>query len=73
MWWNDGWGYWPAAWMVFAPLFMLIFLAVCVGVMYYAARGGRRDRRPLEILKQRFARGELTPEEFEERRRILQG
>lgn len=71
--WNEGWSYWPAAWMIFAPLCMLIFLAVCVGVMYYASRGGRRDARPIEILKQRLARGEITPGEFEERRRILLG
>lgn len=72
MWWSDGWsGSWPTAWMVFAPLCMLIFLAVCVGVMYYATRGARREPRPLEILKERFARGEISPGEFEERRRLL--
>ena len=73
MWWNEGWGYWPAAWMILAPLCMLIFLAVCVGVMYFATRGGRRDERPLEILKQRFARGEIGEVEFEQRRRMLLG
>ena len=69
--WSDGGGgYWPAAWMIFAPLCMLIFLAVCVGVLYFATRG-HRGGRPLEILKERFARGEITQAEFEEQRRIL--
>jgi hypothetical protein len=45
MWWTDGWGYAPA-WMILAPLCMLIFLAVCVSVLYVAARRGRRESRP---------------------------
>jgi len=61
---------WTEAWGYFAPLFMLIFLAVCVGVLYLATR---RTGRPLQILKERLARGEITPREFEERRRILLG
>ena len=45
MWWTDGWGYAPA-WMILAPLCMLIFLAVCVSVLYVEARRGRRESRP---------------------------
>jgi putative membrane protein len=70
MWWTDGWGYGPA-WMILAPLCMLILLAVCVGVLYFAARNGRRDSRPVGILRERFARGEISQTEFEERRRVL--
>ena len=72
MWWTDGWGYWPA-WMIFAPLCMLIFLAVCIGVMYMAARSRRAGSRPIDILRERFARGEISPAEYDERRRILFG
>jgi uncharacterized membrane protein len=64
MWWHD-------PWLVFGPLSVLILLAVVVGVMYFARRGARRRAVPLQILKERFARGELSPGEFEERRRIL--
>lgn len=71
--WSGGWAYWPAAWMIFAPLCMLIFLAVCVGVLYLSARHGRRDSRSLDILRERFARGEISQGEFEERRRVLLG
>ena len=72
MWWTDGWGYWPA-WMILAPLCMLIFLAVCIGVMYMAARGRRAGLRPIDILRQRFARGEISQAEYDERRRVLYG
>ena len=71
MWWTDGWGYWPA-WMILAPLCMLIFLGVCIGVIYLATRR-RGDARPMDILRERFARGEISQGEFEERRRILLG
>lgn len=35
-------------------------------------RQGPPAETPLDILKQRFARGEITKEEYEERRRILE-
>jgi putative membrane protein len=72
MWWTDGWGYAPA-WMIIAPLGMLIFLGVCVAVLYLAARNGRREAGPIGILRERFARGEISQTEFEERRRVLLG
>lgn len=31
----------------------------------------RQDEDPLDILKRRFARGEITQEQFEEMRRVL--
>jgi len=38
-----------------------------------AAPGGLRPDDPLEILRQRYARGEIDDEEFERRRRTLTG
>jgi uncharacterized membrane protein len=68
-WWND---YWPMPWMPIGPLLLLIF---CVAMMYFMMRGtgdGPRSRDPMDILKERLARGEINEKEFEERRRILQ-
>ncbi len=74
--WNGG------PWMFFGPLMMIIFIAVIVVVVVLMLRwlGGPGHgtaqhpppgRTPLDILKERFARGEIDKEEFEERRRVL--
>jgi putative membrane protein len=66
--------------MIFGPIFMLVPLVVLIAVVVLAARGfsgpwrfGDRasERTPLDLLKERFARGEIDKEEYEERRRIL--
>jgi putative membrane protein len=77
--WGDGWYGWFAG-----PVMFLVFLALAVAIIVLMVRwlGGvghsqstpataaRRD--PLDILKDRLARGEIDKEEFEERRRILE-
>lgn len=75
MWWDGGW--WPI--MMFGPLFMLLFLAVLIAAVIFLVRrdGGLGQSAmppqstPLDILKERFARGEIDKNEFEERRRVL--
>jgi putative membrane protein len=75
-----GWGWYG---MIFGPLFMILVLAVVIGVIVLAVRwlGGPWQgtlpphypppgRTPVDILKERFARGEIDKDEFEERRRI---
>lgn len=70
--------------MFFGPLFMLLFLAVLIAAVVLLVRwaGGSwpaltapphapPGRTPLDILKERFARGEIDKDEFEERRRVL--
>lgn len=72
MWWND---YGPAPWMFFGPMFMLMMMAVCVLVMYFMMRGrhgGSRGDHEAEILKERFARGEIDKTEYDDRRRTLE-
>jgi len=73
--WNGG------PWMFFGPLMMIIFFAAIVVVVVLVVRwlGGAGHgtahhpppKTPLDILKERFARGEIDKEEFEERRRVL--
>jgi len=69
-------------WMFVGPLMMIIFIAAAVAVVVLVVRwlGGSGHgtaahpspgRTPLDILKERFARGEIDKEEFEERRRVL--
>jgi putative membrane protein len=68
--------------MIFGPVFMILVLALVIAIAVLLVRwlGGTWTaatphrssyRTPLDILKERFARGEIDKEEFEERRRIL--
>ena len=75
---------WAGGWygMFFGPLFMIIILALVIAVAVLLVRwlsgSGHPlqppmppQRTPLDILKERFARGEIDKDEFEERRRVL--
>lgn len=71
------WGFGP---MWFGGLFSLLLLALLIAavvlVVRYLAGGSRGDAgarggRALEILKERYARGEIGKEEFEAMRRDL--
>lgn len=76
--WDSGWHGW-----FFGPIMMIVFIAVAVVVVVLLVRwlgGGTQaqphhmhpiGKTPLDILKERFAKGEIDKEEFEERRRIL--
>ncbi|RKD89012.1 putative membrane protein [Halopiger aswanensis] len=71
-----GFGSWMSLWPVLL-LGLLALLVVWVGSRRLdarAARAGRSDRddRALEELRERYARGDLSEEEFERRRRTLQ-
>ncbi len=75
-----------AAWgwggTIFGPIMIIVFIAVAVVVVVLLVRwlggpghGGALHsppgKTPLGILKERFAKGEIDKEEFEEQRRVL--
>jgi len=67
-------GYAMMPWMFFGPLIMVFFFAASIAVLYLLVRGVRRGPAgagALDILKERFARGEIDQAEFEQRRRVL--
>ena len=71
MMWND---YGPGPWMMFGPMFLIVMMAICVLVMFFMMRrrnNGSGDSAA-QILKERFARGEIDKAEYEERRRTLE-
>ncbi len=80
-WWGYG-GYGFAWWGVVMALMMLVFWALIIGgivllVSWLARQGqpagaGPRGERPLDILRERYARGEITREQYEEMRRDLE-
>jgi putative membrane protein len=77
---DSGW-----AWaMFFGPLKTILFVAAAFVLLAFALRwfNGQGShgaghapappgKAPLDILKERFARGEIDKTEFEERRRVL--
>ena len=68
MWWD----YWPMP-FYFGPWFMILIVLLCMGMMMFMMRGHRhaRDGGALDILNERYARGEINQAEYEERRRVL--
>lgn len=65
-WWNDTW------FMPF-PFMGIAFMLVCMAIMVFMMRGMHRRRDyPLDILRERYARGEISEAEYHERRRLLE-
>ena len=71
------WMWWGAGMMLFWIVFpMLVVVGIVWAVRSFSSgtRSGRSDSsRALEILDERFARGELDQKEYEERRHLLSG
>src|SRR5947208_4126513 len=64
-------------WMLAMMLVMLVFWGGIIGVVIWAVRAFIQQRPPgdsaMETLRRRLAAGELSQEEFEKTRRLLQG
>lgn len=77
-WYHDGtsWG----GWLVMAAT-MVVFWGLVIFAVYMIFRGGQATpsaertahRDPLEILDERFARGEIDAEEYHARQDVLRG
>jgi putative membrane protein len=74
MMWDSGYG------MFFGPIFMILTLAVVIAAIILLVQwlggswqGAQKPSgpAPLDILKARFARGEIDQKEFESRRKVL--
>jgi putative membrane protein len=69
MWWSD---YGPGPWMYFGPVFFILMMGACAFMMFFMMRGRHRGGGAAsQILRERFARGEIDKAEYEERRRLL--
>ncbi len=74
----DGYGYMMGGWGIFGLILWLIFwILVVIGLVLlikYLWEGGpakREHESALEILKKRYAKGEINKEEFEEKKKDL--
>lgn len=76
MWWH--WGYPGWGMMGFGVLAMIIFWAVVISLIVWGVRHySRRNQNTsgdsaIEIARQRYARGEITKEQFEQLKKDLQ-
>lgn len=83
---SEGWEFMPWYGMIFGPIVMILVLASVVMVVVmlirwldsgFSSGGGHRYSPPrsqsaaLHILEERFAKGEIDKQEFEEKKRIL--
>lgn len=75
--WADGYGWMGFGW-VFMVLFWVLIILGVVALLRWLGMGGNASRgaprkTPLEILQERYARGEIEREEYEQKRRDLEG
>ncbi|MEP3438869.1 MAG: SHOCT domain-containing protein [Hoeflea sp.] len=77
MWGGDQWGGFG---MVLGPIFMILVLVGIIAAVIYVMRHmgsgivpgtGQSSSRALDILKERYARGEIDSKEFDERKKLL--
>jgi putative membrane protein len=78
-WWDSGASF-PWLGMIIGPVTMIAFIVVTVLIAAWLLRalglGGQaapQEKSALDILKDRFARGEIDRAEYEDRRRLLAG
>ncbi len=78
----DGWGgyghmqYWGGSTLgwIFNIIIWAVIILGLVGVIrwfIYPRETRRADKTPIDILKERYARGEIDKQEFEEKKRDL--
>jgi putative membrane protein len=72
-----GWG-WGWGGMIFGPIMMIAVVVLVVLLVRWLGEPGHGSashnppgKTPLDILKERFAKGEIDKDELEERRRVL--
>lgn len=77
-WWCDGGSQMPWFGMVLGPIAMIAALVIVILIIAYVLRAAGfgaylppREKTALDILKERFARGEIDRAEYEDRSRLL--
>ena len=68
--WFCGPGFGPGGFLwIIRPIMFLVWMAIAVGVVYlirpHLKYRTSLEKTPLDIAKERYARGEITAEEFE--------
>jgi putative membrane protein len=74
-----GWGTGSGWWMLFGGIMFILFWGVVIALVIWGVRALTRDRdthmpggrTALEIAKERYARGEITKEQFDQIKRDI--
>jgi len=74
--WGDGYGWMGGGWIFMVFFWILVILGV-VAVLRWFDAGAKRNaetqrKTPLEILQERYARGEIEKDEYEQKCRDLE-
>ena len=68
----DGWGNGPGPWALIPLTFLLLWIAVIAFAVWRFRRGAPWSRHSGQsVLAERYARGDITAEEYRERRDVL--
>ena len=73
---HDGIGWGMGWWMLWGSIWFVVFWGIIIGLVVWVVNrlgGGRGEEAstPLEIARRRYARGEITKEEFDRLRHDL--
>jgi len=67
-----GWGM-GFGWLFMGLFWVLIIVGIVAAIKWFSDQPGSRGKTALEILQERYARGEIQREEFEQKKRDLSG
>ncbi|MEX0797739.1 MAG: SHOCT domain-containing protein [Acidimicrobiia bacterium] len=63
----------PWGWLMMVAFWAVVVFLIVWAVRSTATPGRRGDDSPLRILDERLARGEIDREDYDERRKVLEG
>lgn len=71
--WSWGYGMMGAGWVLMVLFWGLVILFIVAFARWLSRSSGAATGKPLDILKERYAKGEITRDEFSQMKRDLGG
>ena len=69
--WGLGWGMMGIGWLFMVLFWVLVIVGIVALVRWLGGGPGGGGRRARDILNERYAKGEITKEQFEQMRRDI--